>query len=122
MSLFARTEYNQLTQMHLQYAIMPKIRNNDKLDRGAVISQVANLVGDRHTVDLTHPQVSILIEGVHSFVGISVITEMIEYKRFNLEALMGPSAAPTEEDPARKEDAVSHIDAAKEERKQNKER
>ncbi len=67
---------------------MPKIRNNDKLDRTSVITQVASLVGEKHSVDLEDPKVCILVEGVHAFVGVSVLTEFIEYKKFNLEALL----------------------------------
>ena len=53
-----------------------------------LINQVAALVGPRHVVDLNNPQVTIHIEVIHTVVGISVLTEFNQLKRFNLEQIV----------------------------------
>jgi tRNA acetyltransferase TAN1 len=70
-----------------QYALVPKIRNNSKLDRTEVIEKVAALVGPKHKVDLKNPEVCVLVQVVNTIVGVSVIRDYYELKQFSLDAL-----------------------------------
>lgn len=45
-----------------KFAIRPTIRNHTSLKRDAVIKQIAELVGERHKVNLTKPDKVILVE------------------------------------------------------------
>ncbi|KAJ3307196.1 THUMP domain-containing protein 1, partial [Blyttiomyces sp. JEL0837] len=46
----------------LKYSVIFNRRNNDKITREELIPQLANLVGDRHKVDLKNPDIVILVE------------------------------------------------------------
>ena len=74
------------TDSSLTFSIVVKIRNNSKLDRNNVIEKVAQLVGEQHKVDLTNPQVCIVIQVLQSACGISVIPQYYAHNRFNIES------------------------------------
>lgn len=46
----------------IQFAILPRIRNCDKLKRGEVIETIASTVGRHHRVDLQDPELMIIAE------------------------------------------------------------
>ncbi|KAJ3078721.1 THUMP domain-containing protein 1, partial [Quaeritorhiza haematococci] len=46
----------------VKYAIVPKIRNNDKIDRKELIDAIAAEVGTKHKVDLEKPDLCIIVE------------------------------------------------------------
>jgi tRNA acetyltransferase TAN1 len=50
------------TQQSLRYAIQPKIRNCNRVDRDELIRTIAAKVGPNHTVDLKQPEYTILVE------------------------------------------------------------
>ncbi|ORX90736.1 thump-domain-containing protein [Basidiobolus meristosporus CBS 931.73] len=74
-------------QEPVTYAIVPKIRNNSKIDRDELIKSVAGLVGDKHKVNLEKPDFVIIIEIFKSICGISVVKDYYELKKFNLQVL-----------------------------------
>ncbi|RDL32503.1 Uncharacterized protein BP5553_08959 [Venustampulla echinocandica] len=73
------------------YAIRPTIRNHNSLKRDVVIKQVASLIGDTHSVNLTKPDKVILIEIYQTVCGMSVVGGDWEtLKRYNLSELYQP--------------------------------
>jgi len=71
------------------FAIRPTIRNHNVLKRQEVIEKVANLVGDKHRVDLSKPELVILVDIYTNTCGMSVVDGSFEknLKRFNLNEL-----------------------------------
>ncbi|KAJ1909624.1 hypothetical protein IWQ60_011069 [Tieghemiomyces parasiticus] len=73
------------------FAIIPKIRNNQKVDRTALIETVAGLVGPAHTVNLEDPAYFIIVEVLKSVCMMSVVTDYYRYRKYNLFSLCDPS-------------------------------
>ncbi|KAJ1916112.1 hypothetical protein IWQ60_008214 [Tieghemiomyces parasiticus] len=73
------------------FAIIPKIRNNQKVDRTALIETVAGLVGPAHTVNLEDPTYFIIVEVLKSVCMMSVVTDYYRYRKYNLFSLCDPS-------------------------------
>ncbi|MCJ1226339.1 hypothetical protein MMC12_002989 [Toensbergia leucococca] len=77
------------------FAIRTTIRNNSSLKRDAVIKQVADAVGKRHTVDLTTPDLIILVEVYKNICGMSVVDgDFHKLKRYNLAEIYNPTPKP----------------------------
>ncbi|ORX75087.1 hypothetical protein BCR32DRAFT_297106 [Anaeromyces robustus] len=68
-----------------EYAIMIKIRNNSKMDRMEIIKGVAGVIGEKHKVNLTNPQLFVIIEIFKTICGISVVDDYFNYKKYNME-------------------------------------
>ncbi|KZZ93439.1 THUMP domain containing protein [Moelleriella libera RCEF 2490] len=77
------------TRPAYSYAIRHNIRNHNALKSVDVIKKVANLIDDKHKVNLGQPDKVILIEIFQLFCGISVVDgkEWEELRRYNLNAL-----------------------------------
>lgn len=71
-----------------EYAIMIKIRNNSKMDRMEIIKGIANIVGEKHKVNLTNPKLFIIVEIFKTICGMSVVEDYFKYKKFNLEEIL----------------------------------
>ncbi|KAK9473995.1 uncharacterized protein V1510DRAFT_442473 [Dipodascopsis tothii] len=71
----------------LKYAIRPTIRNHTTMSRDRVIKLVADEVGAPHTVDLANYDRLILIEIFKSVVGLSVVEDYEQFKRYNLQQI-----------------------------------
>jgi len=74
-----------------QYAILFEKRNNS-LDKEAVIKEVASIVPPFHCVNLTNPELCIIIQIIKSACGISVVNNYQDYRKFNIQilAIQGP--------------------------------
>ncbi|OUM56833.1 hypothetical protein PIROE2DRAFT_25751, partial [Piromyces sp. E2] len=68
-----------------EYAIMIKIRNNSKMDRMEIIKGVAEVIGEKHKVNLTNPSLFVIIEIFKTVCGISVVDDYFKYKKYNME-------------------------------------
>ncbi|KXS18409.1 hypothetical protein M427DRAFT_96156 [Gonapodya prolifera JEL478] len=66
------------------YAILLKMRDNDKFDRMKLIERIATIVGPHHKVDLTNPRYTVIVEVFKMVAGMSVVTEYNELKKFNI--------------------------------------
>ncbi|KAL1920134.1 uncharacterized protein VTP21DRAFT_1280 [Calcarisporiella thermophila] len=74
-------------EMPIRYAIIPKIRLNDRINRDELIRSLAELVPKQHKVSLDQPELCILIEVFKSVCGMSVVRDYYELKKHNLNAL-----------------------------------
>ncbi|KAJ1651675.1 hypothetical protein IWQ61_007816 [Dispira simplex] len=66
------------------FAIIPKIRNNQRVDRMSLIHTIAEVVGPNHTVDLENPRYFILVDVLKSICFMSVVQDYYRYRKFNL--------------------------------------
>ena len=74
------------------FAVMPKIRGGEsgELDRAKLITTIADLVDQkRHPVNLTEPDVVIIVEIIRSIAGVSLVSgsDFRKFKRFHLRAI-----------------------------------
>lgn len=69
------------------YAIKPKIRNNEKINRDKLIQEVAELVPSTNKVDLKNPEYCIMIEVLNFVCSLSILADYEKLKRYNIEAL-----------------------------------
>ncbi|PKY08097.1 THUMP domain protein [Aspergillus campestris IBT 28561] len=84
-----------------KYAIRPAIRSNSKFNRDNVIKTIADVVGKEHPVDLTNPDLVILVDVIQNVVGMSVAgSDYDKLKRYNLAELYNPTPKPDEQKPA----------------------
>ncbi|KAL2912793.1 hypothetical protein HK105_207680 [Polyrhizophydium stewartii] len=67
------------------YAIIAKTRNNDKVSRDSLIQTIAPLVPAHHKVDLSAPELCIIVEVFKSICGMSVVRDYYRLRKFNLE-------------------------------------
>ncbi|PIK49782.1 putative THUMP domain-containing protein 1 [Apostichopus japonicus] len=75
------------------FAILFKARNNNQVQRGEVITVVANAVTSgskcKHSVDLDDPDYSILVEVVCNVCCLSVLRDYNSLKKYNVRAIVG---------------------------------
>ncbi|XP_037104390.1 THUMP domain-containing protein 1 isoform X5 [Syngnathus acus] len=92
---------------HATYQIAFKARNNSHNKRDDVIKAIAGLVGKlnpKNKVNLTQPDLTIILEVIKSVCCVSVVREYTRYRKYNLQEVV------KDEEP-KKEDAAK--DAAK---------
>ncbi|KAL8697418.1 MAG: hypothetical protein Q9201_007130 [Fulgogasparrea decipioides] len=74
------------------FAIRPTIRNHHAIERDEIIKRVADLVGERHTVDLKNYDRMILVDVYRNVLGMSVVgSDFEKLKRFNLAEIQDAS-------------------------------
>ncbi|KDD75582.1 hypothetical protein H632_c607p0 [Helicosporidium sp. ATCC 50920] len=92
----------------IRFAVQYEHRAAPSLDRMAVIDAVVDAVRrPPHKVDLTTPQVTVLVNVLKGTAGLALVPRYKELKKFNLRLL----AAPEEGQEKEKEDKVSNGDA-----------
>ncbi|KAJ9056099.1 THUMP domain-containing protein 1 [Entomophthora muscae] len=69
----------------LKFAIAFNSRLCSQIKKEEVISRVASLVKEPHTVDLTKPDVTIVIEIFKNICGISLVRDFHELKKYNIQ-------------------------------------
>ncbi|KAL9592529.1 MAG: hypothetical protein Q9179_006625 [Wetmoreana sp. 5 TL-2023] len=75
-----------------KFAIRPTIRNHHAIERDEIIKRVADLVGERHTVDLKNYDRMILVDVYRNVLGMSVVgSDFEKLKRFNLAEIQDAS-------------------------------
>jgi len=67
-----------------RYKIELRVRNHTTLARPTIIEQVAACVPQEHTVDLTNPEVFILVEVFKSICGVSIVKDYYKLQKFNV--------------------------------------
>ncbi|RKP09809.1 hypothetical protein THASP1DRAFT_13776, partial [Thamnocephalis sphaerospora] len=72
----------------IQFAIQPKIRNCNRVDRDELIRTVARKVGEPHKVNLSQPEKTIIVEVFKGICGMSVVTGYNDLKRLNIYELV----------------------------------
>ncbi|KAJ3369126.1 hypothetical protein GGF31_005585 [Allomyces arbusculus] len=96
------------------FALNVKIRNNPRVDRDRLIAKLAKpLVDAGHAVNLTQPEMSVVIEVIRGVAGVSVVHggRYVRLRRFNLHEVYakgideGAAAAAKEESVAAEGDA-----------------
>ncbi|KAI5613921.1 THUMP domain-containing protein 1, partial [Silurus asotus] len=84
-----------LSPNHASYQICFKSRNNNQSKRDDVIKSIAGLVNrlnPKNKVDLTDPELSIIIEVIKSVCCVSVIRDYKRFRKYNLqEVAKGPA-------------------------------
>ncbi|KAB5523794.1 hypothetical protein PHYPO_G00156510 [Pangasianodon hypophthalmus] len=98
-----------LSPNHASYQICFKSRNNSHSKRDDIIKSIAGLVNrlnPKNKVDLTNPELSIIIEVIKSVCCVSVIRDYKRFRKYNLqEVAKGPATQESSqqevaEDPA----------------------
>ncbi|XP_077425934.1 THUMP domain-containing protein 1 [Vanacampus margaritifer] len=92
------------------YQIAFKARNNSHNKRDDVIKAIAGLVGKlnpKNKVDLTHPDLTIILEVIKSVCCVSVVREYTRYRKYNLQEVL-------KDDEPKKEDSGTGTEKAAE--------
>ncbi|OAD66669.1 hypothetical protein PHYBLDRAFT_160554 [Phycomyces blakesleeanus NRRL 1555(-)] len=75
------------------FAVMARIRNCTKLDRMEVTMKLAGIVGQPHVVDLTNPELMIIVEVIQNVCMMSIVEDFYKLKKYNIESLLGVNDA-----------------------------
>ncbi|KAI9098604.1 hypothetical protein DFS34DRAFT_649304 [Phlyctochytrium arcticum] len=74
-----------------KWACECRIRFNDSLKRDSIIGQIGELVTARHPVDLSNPELTVVMDIFKNICCMSVVKEYKELKRYNLEKIFEDS-------------------------------
>ncbi|KAJ1979602.1 hypothetical protein H4R35_001455 [Dimargaris xerosporica] len=83
-----------------KFAILPKIRNNQKIERMELIKGVAETIDLKHSVHLDAPDYCILVEVLKSICFFTVLQDYYQYKRFNIYSLAEVKPTQSKQAPA----------------------
>ncbi|KAI7867687.1 hypothetical protein BDF14DRAFT_1800760 [Spinellus fusiger] len=104
------------------FAIVARVRNCSKINRMEVITKIAAIAGPEHSVDLTRPELTVIVEIIQNICLMSVVEDFFKLKKYNIESLLGVNDAgivkpikEKREDLAVKEDEVSVTEATHQE-------
>lgn len=81
----------------IPWGIVYESRLNQSLDRDTVIKTLAALLPPRHPVNLSYPQVVLMLQVWRGQVGISVIRDYSLYRKFNVQELIKKGLNPKQE-------------------------
>ncbi|OZJ06724.1 hypothetical protein BZG36_00433 [Bifiguratus adelaidae] len=84
------------------FAIQPRIRQSNKIDRDELIKQVAKIVGMPHKVDLNNPEYSIIVEVWRNVCGMAIVRDYQKLQRFNLQTLLDEATSAQSDGTSRK--------------------
>ncbi|XP_053532309.1 THUMP domain-containing protein 1 [Ictalurus punctatus] len=107
-----------LSPNHASYQICFKSRNNSHSKRDDVIKSIAGLVNrlnPKNKVDLTNPELSVIIEVIKSVCCVSVIRDYKRFRKYNLqEVAKGPATQESSKqevakDPATQESSKQEV-------------
>ncbi|XP_054636207.1 THUMP domain-containing protein 1 [Dunckerocampus dactyliophorus] len=85
---------------HATYQVAFKARNNNHNKRDDVIKAIAGLVGkmnSKNKVDLTKPELTIIVEVIKAVCCISVVREYTLYRKYNLQEVVKDDAPKTDD-------------------------
>ncbi|OQR93618.1 hypothetical protein THRCLA_08400 [Thraustotheca clavata] len=74
----------------LTFCVEVKKRNSGNIPSMDIINACVAVVGEQHKVDLTTPQVVILIEIFKNVCGVSVVTNFHQFRKFNVRVIVDP--------------------------------
>ncbi len=70
------------------FAIIPRIRNCEKLNRDILIPEIAKLFnGPNYKVDLKNPDFAVIVEVSKTICGVSVVKDFFKCKKYGLEMI-----------------------------------
>lgn len=89
------------TPNHATYQIAFKARNSSHNKRDDIIKAIAGLVGKmnpKNKVDLTNPELSIIVEVIKSVCCLSVVPDYALYRKYNLQEVVKEDAPKPDDD------------------------
>jgi tRNA acetyltransferase TAN1 len=81
----------------LTFAIEFKSRNNAKMVRDPIIKALADMVPAGHKVNLTSPDVTILVEVINLVCGFAIVQDYHKLKKYSLEEVIPMPPMPKKE-------------------------
>ncbi|KAF9004060.1 hypothetical protein BDQ17DRAFT_1399740 [Cyathus striatus] len=81
-----------------KYKIELRVRNHNTIPRPVLIQAIAKCVPEGHTVELTNPDIFILVEVFKSVCGISIVKDYYRLQKFNVMELANFQKAQDEAD------------------------
>ncbi|TPX67059.1 hypothetical protein SpCBS45565_g04023 [Spizellomyces sp. 'palustris'] len=79
--------FHQEEQSPVRWACEPRIRWNDKIKRGDLIIEIANVVGQNHVVNLKQPELTVVIDIFKNICAMAVVRDYPGLKKYNLEKI-----------------------------------
>lgn len=76
--------FSQHLNKKFKYKIELRVRNHSVISRPDIIQHIAQCVPEGHTVELTDPEIFILVEVFKSICGISVVEDYYAHQKFNM--------------------------------------
>jgi tRNA acetyltransferase TAN1 len=86
MTTMVQATFNDTLNKDTSFAIVARVRNNDKVIKDDVVAQVAELAKG-YRVDLKNPDKVILIEVFKSICGASIVDDYYTLKKYNAQAM-----------------------------------
>ncbi|KAI9230474.1 MAG: hypothetical protein DHS80DRAFT_21272 [Piptocephalis tieghemiana] len=80
------------------FAVIPSMRNNDKVDRMALIHSLAAIVGKDIPANLSKPDQVVVAEVLKSICLMGVLPNYYRYRKYNIRALVEEGERETEEE------------------------
>ncbi|EFA81959.1 hypothetical protein PPL_05193 [Heterostelium album PN500] len=81
-------ELNSLKESK-KYKIEFRSRYNTVVEKDKEIMAIAEMVNDIHKVDLENPEYTIIVEIIKQFCAISIVSDFMRYKKYNLANIAG---------------------------------
>ncbi|KAF0683946.1 Aste57867_24027 [Aphanomyces stellatus] len=88
----------------IQYSVEVRKRNSGNIASMDIINACVAVVGAQHKVNLTKPEVVIVIEIFKNVCGVSVVTNFHQHKKFNVRMILEPPPKDTEKKDAKKKE------------------
>ncbi|KAF5372786.1 hypothetical protein D9615_010112 [Tricholomella constricta] len=76
--------FSQHPDKKFKYKVELRLRNHSVISRPVLINHIAQCVPEGHTVELTNPEMFILVEVFKSVCGISVVEDYYALQKFNM--------------------------------------
>ncbi|KAJ1529096.1 THUMP domain-containing protein 1 [Nowakowskiella sp. JEL0078] len=74
----------------VSFKIIPRVRHNDLISKSTLIQAIAAMIPSPHKVDLSEPDVCIMVEVIKGVCGICVLPDYVKFKKYNLESIFEP--------------------------------
>ncbi|TPX45384.1 hypothetical protein SeMB42_g01716 [Synchytrium endobioticum] len=71
----------------IRWALVAKVRSNSSMNSDTLLKAIPPLIPSRHKVDLTNPEVTVLIEIIKNVACISVLRDYNRYKKYNVRSI-----------------------------------
>ncbi|EPY50693.1 tRNA acetyltransferase [Schizosaccharomyces cryophilus OY26] len=84
-------------QQDLKFAVQATIRNHSILKKDDIYRSIAKCVGREHKVDLKNYDLLIMVQVFKNIIGMSVVRDYEQLRRFNLNELYQPGSSKVDE-------------------------
>ncbi|KAJ3150462.1 THUMP domain-containing protein 1 [Geranomyces michiganensis] len=71
----------------IKWAVESRVKGNASIKRQEVIDAIASNIGPDHVVDLTNPEITVIVELLQNVCSIAVVKDYQELRKFNLELI-----------------------------------